>query len=135
VARILIVDDSASIRETLDVVLRDAGHETLFAADGAEALATYRREKPALAIVDIFMPKLDGVETITALRREIPPPKIIAISAGGSLGRLEVPHGRPYDALVDARLAGVDLALSKPFDAALIREAVQEVLARPPDDD
>jgi CheY-like chemotaxis protein len=132
VARILIVDDSASIRKLLAVVLRDAGHDTLCAADGEEALTTYRHEKPALVIVDIFMPKLDGIETITALRQEVPPPKIIAISAGGSVGRLEVPHGRLYDALVDARLAGVDLALSKPFDAALIREAVQEVLARAP---
>jgi CheY-like chemotaxis protein len=58
------------------------------------------------------MPKLDGVETIKALRQEVPPPKIIAISAGGSVGRLEVPHGRPHDALGDARRAFITLVIN-----------------------
>jgi two-component system, OmpR family, response regulator AdeR len=129
-ARVLVVDDNAGIRKLLSAVLHQAFHEPVLAADGQEALQVYRQLKPALVIVDLFLPKLDGIKTITALRRESTTVKIIAISAGPRAGGLGGPLARESDPLEEAKRAGADITLSKPFDAAVIRGAVQDVLAR-----
>jgi CheY-like chemotaxis protein len=129
-AHVLVADDNAGIRKLLSAVLQQAFHEPVLAADGQEALQVYRELKPTLVIVDVFLPKLDGIKTITAIRRESTTVKIIAMSAGPRAGRLDGRHGRESNPLDDAKRAGADMALSKPFDVAAIREAVQEVLTR-----
>jgi len=76
--RILIADDESIIRMGLQVMLRDLGYRVVGAArDGAEALELARKKHPDLAILDIKMPQLDGLEVAEALAAERPIPVII----------------------------------------------------------
>jgi CheY-like chemotaxis protein len=84
---VLVVDDDRDIRETLEELLRDEGYEVVTARNGAEALAAVRRERPALVVLDLFMPVMDGVEF---RRRQLADPEIadvpvIVISAAAAL--------------------------------------------------
>jgi DNA-binding response OmpR family regulator len=65
---ILIVDDEPALRRLFARVLRDAGYDTLEAADGVEALELLERQTVALILVDSTMPRLDGVGVIRAVR-------------------------------------------------------------------
>ncbi|HWI41105.1 MAG TPA: response regulator, partial [Verrucomicrobiae bacterium] len=61
---ILVVDDEERIRTSLAGILEDEGYETVFARDGREALAMVEKEMPDLILLDIWMPKMDGLETL-----------------------------------------------------------------------
>ena len=66
---ILLIDDSASVREVIRLALESEGCSVIEAADGREGVARYREHQPAVTIVDIVMPEKDGIETV----REIHP--------------------------------------------------------------
>lgn len=85
-SKILVIDDDADLRDTLAVILEDAGHEVLVADDGACGIAAYRAQHPDLVITDIFMPNSDGFEAIKAIRGISPNAKIIAMSGGTRSG-------------------------------------------------
>ena len=77
-ARILIADDESIIRMGLRVMLRDLGYEVAgLARDGVEALDMAREKRPDLAILDIRMPRMDGLEAAEAITRQHPIPIII----------------------------------------------------------
>jgi len=63
-AKILVVDDEAIIRESLRDWLSDAGHQVLVAENGSQALEILERDKPGIAIVDLVMPGMDGIELL-----------------------------------------------------------------------
>ena len=69
-ARILIVDDSASNRELLRSILENSGHEVTEAGDGEQALTEMSATPPDLAIVDIQMPRLDGYGVLARMRSD-----------------------------------------------------------------
>jgi CheY-like chemotaxis protein len=120
-ARILVVDDDASMRRSLAAILTRAGHEVIEAAGGAEACRLGREMNVDLAIVDLFMPEKDGIETIMelhALARDIP---IIAMSGSGA-------DAARLDLLNAAELLGAGLSLEKPFTPAEMLEAVRKAL-------
>lgn len=60
--KILIVDDEKEIRDLIEIYLKSEGYETLKAADGEEALNILNREDPDLIILDIMMPKMNGID-------------------------------------------------------------------------
>src|ERR1700720_3875264 len=66
--RILIVDDNETNRDILDARLRIHGYELMQAADGEEALAAARQHLPDLILLDVMMPKVDGVEVCRRLK-------------------------------------------------------------------
>jgi two-component system, OmpR family, response regulator len=68
--KILVVDDDPGIREVVCFALQKAGFATAIAADGAQALARFAAERPALVVLDILMPELDGVEVCRRLRAD-----------------------------------------------------------------
>src|SRR4051794_7948271 len=89
--RILLVDDDAGVRLSLAKVVANAGYDVVTAANGAEAVGLWRDQKGGdLVILDLFMPEKDGLETIVELRAYSPGVPIIAISGGGSTGRVDI---------------------------------------------
>ena len=84
VARILVVDDKSDERVLVEEMLVSAGHEVFSAANGRDALAQHGANPADLIITDLFMPELDGVELILALRRQKPGVKVIAMA--GNIG-------------------------------------------------
>ena len=119
-ARIIVADDEAGVRSFLRKVLEDGGYQVMEAPNGKLALQEARAGRVDLVITDLVMPEQEGIETIRALRRDVPGVGIIAIS--GALGPqfLEV-----------ARMLGAQAVLSKPLSAELLLAKVAEVLKSP----
>jgi UDP-3-O-[3-hydroxymyristoyl] N-acetylglucosamine deacetylase len=82
---ILVVDDEAQIRTTLRGVLSDEGFDVVEAENGRAALAVLARRPPRLAIVDIWMPEIDGIELVQQMRTKAPGVPIIVISGHGTI--------------------------------------------------
>jgi DNA-binding response OmpR family regulator len=120
-ARILVVDDDDSMRRSLAATLTRAGHEVIQATGGAEACRMSREVKLDLAIVDLFMPEQDGIETIMELRALERGMPIIAMSGGGA-------DAARLDLLNAAELLGAGLSLEKPFGPTEMLEAVRKAL-------
>jgi DNA-binding response OmpR family regulator len=119
-ARILIVDDEVEVLVMLRDILERAGYEVIDALNGEVALNLHRENPADLMIIDIIMPKKEGIETIMEVRRNFPEVKIIAISGGG---RVE-----PSEYLMAAKEAGAMRAFSKPIGRDELLDAVRELL-------
>ena len=121
-ARILVIDDDATVRLSVKLALEDADHAVQAAADGREGTVLFRKSPADLVITDIFMPEKEGLETIDEIKRLRPQTKIIAISGGGRMA--------PDDYLMIAKSLGADRSLQKPFDIQHLVEVVAELLDR-----
>ena len=121
-SRLLIADDNVDLRESLKLVLESVGYEVSLAPDGTRALEQQRRAPADVLITDIFMPDRDGLETITAFRREFPATRIVAMSGGGV--RVD---GALY--LETAEVAGADAVLRKPFDPDALLQVLRDLAA------
>jgi two-component system, NtrC family, nitrogen regulation response regulator NtrX len=84
-ASILIVDDEAAIRTSLRSILEDEGYEVAVAANGLEALKIYGTDPPDLMILDIWMPEMDGLETLRRVKEFVPTTQVMMISGHGSI--------------------------------------------------
>jgi DNA-binding response OmpR family regulator len=124
IARILIIDDEAPIRRLLRIHLERAGYQVMDAPDGRAGLALHAADPADLVITDLFMPEVDGIETIRELRRVGRGVKVIVMSGGDSTGRLSM--------LGDAKLLGADRAFSKPAKPEDVLKAIRELLAGDP---
>jgi len=119
-ANVLIVDDEESVRETLGTLIATGGHTVWQASSGFEAINRYDAARADLAIVDLIMPELGGLETIAELRKQNPTLKVIAVSGAPKLGRSR---------LLDwATRMGADRTFCKPFAMTEILSAVGEIL-------
>jgi class 3 adenylate cyclase len=118
-ARILIVDDNETNRDILVTRLTQHGYELLQAADGEEALAVAKREVPDLILLDIMMPKIDGIEVCRRLKADVSFPfmPIILVTAKGD----------SKDIVVGLE-AGADEYLTKPVDQAALVARVRSML-------
>jgi two-component system response regulator MprA len=110
--RVLVVDDDPAVRDSLRRSLSFNGYEVDVAADGAEALARIGARQPDALVIDVMMPRLDGLDTTRALR-----------SAGNDLPILVLTARDAVADRVDGLDAGADDYLTKPF-------ALEELLAR-----
>jgi two-component system response regulator MprA len=110
--RVLVVDDDKAVRESLRRSLEFNGYEVSLAADGAEALARIASSDPDVVVMDVMMPRLDGIETTRALRTAQNDVPILVLTARDAVGDR-----------VEGLDAGADDYLTKPF-------ALQELLAR-----
>jgi CheY-like chemotaxis protein len=120
-AVVVVIDDHGEIRKAMSRQLASAGHEVLEAADGAEGLARCRECKPALVLCDIFMPGMEGIETIRGIRRELAGTKIIAMSGSD-------PYQRTHYLKV-AQEFGADAVLAKPWRATELLGTVDRLLS------
>ncbi|WP_372727768.1 response regulator transcription factor [Nocardioides sp.] len=110
--RVLVVDDDRAVRDSLRRSLEFNGYAVTLAADGAEALAGISSAAPDVVIMDVMMPRLDGLETTRALRAAGHDLPILVLTARDAVGDR-----------VEGLDAGADDYLTKPF-------ALQELLAR-----
>ena len=127
-ARILVIDDQPEIRRLIRQLLESAGHTVVEASNGAEGLRLQQAGPAEVIITDLFMPEMDGIEVLTALRRLNIRVPVIAISGGGQFGQL--------DLLRTARRLGAFRSLTKPFALRDLLDASREALAAgaaPPD--
>jgi len=83
--KVLVVDDEAIIRESLRDWLSDVGHQVLIAENGHQALEIIEKEKPSIAIVDLVMPGMDGIELLKRAKEISPSIEVIIITAYGSI--------------------------------------------------
>ena len=110
--RVLVVDDDRAVRESLRRSLEFNGYVVSLATDGAEALASIGGSAPDALVIDVMMPRLDGIETTRALRAAGSDLPILVLTARDSVGDR-----------VEGLDAGADDYLTKPF-------ALEELLAR-----
>ncbi|MBE0597824.1 MAG: sigma-54-dependent Fis family transcriptional regulator [Desulfuromonadales bacterium] len=82
---ILIIDDEESIRESLIGILMDEGFRTLFASNGEEGLSLLREESPDLVLLDIWMPGMDGLETLRRIKETSAEQPVIMMSGHGTI--------------------------------------------------
>jgi DNA-binding response OmpR family regulator len=116
--RILLVDDDAAVRDSIAVVLSNAGYTVDQAANGVDGMRLLRQHAPDLVITDILMPQKEGIEIIREIRSLAAATPIIAISGGG---------GGQADYLKMAQAFGANAALSKPFDPAALLALVERL--------
>ena len=121
--RVLVVDDTASIRFLIRTNLELAGFEVDEAVDGVDCLAVLSRldVMPDVITVDVMMPRLDGVATVSAVRAE-PRTRDIAVVMVST-------QGQTAD-IQRATDAGVDAYVTKPFDPDFLIVTIREVLDR-----
>jgi DNA-binding NtrC family response regulator len=118
--RIMVVDDDAGIRRTLQILLSKAGYEVMQACDGSEAVRLWRDRGGDLVITDLHMPEKDGIQTIIELLSHSPGIRIIAMSGGGQTKRL--------DLLGNMALLGSVHTIEKPFTLAEMMTVVHRAL-------
>ncbi|GFO68263.1 sigma-54-dependent Fis family transcriptional regulator [Geomonas limicola] len=115
---ILIVDDEEGIRSSLAGILEDEGYRTVCAADGFEALALCKRELPGLVLLDIWMPRMDGLETLKQLKEQHPELNVIMMSG----------HGTIETAVKSTKLGAYDF-IEKPLSLEKVVVTVENALA------
>jgi twitching motility two-component system response regulator PilG len=117
--KVLVIDESNTIRRSAEMFLRQAGFDVILAEDGFDALAKINDHQPRVIFVDIMMPRLDGYQTC-ALIKQNPQlkstPVIMLSSKDGVFDRAR------------GRLAGSDRYLTKPFTKEGLVQAVQETM-------
>jgi twitching motility two-component system response regulator PilG len=115
--KVLVIDDSNTIRRSAEMFLRQAGYEVILAEDGFDALAKIADHQPRLIFVDIMMPRLDGYQTCALIKQNAKlksTPVIMLSSKDGVFDRAR------------GRLAGSDRYLTKPFTKEGLIAAVAE---------
>lgn len=115
---ILVVDDDPQIRDVLGVALERAGFSTVMARDGVEGLHLARAEKPSLAVLDIGLPEMDGLELCKAIRRDGDLP-ILFLTA----------RDDEVDRILGLELGGDDY-VTKPFSPRELVARVRAILKR-----
>lgn len=118
--RILIVDDDDTVRAAIQSVLVAAGYTVDEASDGQAAIDQYRTSPSDLLLMDVHMPRLDGLQAIIRLRAAHPDLRIVAMSGGGVRDQ--------QDVLSLAIQAGACGTLAKPFDLQPLLRAVSGAL-------
>jgi len=115
--RILVVDDSATIRRSAESMLTTEGYDVVTAENGFEALSKVARHNPDLIFVDIMMPRLDGYQTCAIIKNNTQYRSTPVIMLTSKDGLFDQARGR---------VVGSDLYLTKPFTKEELLAAVQQ---------
>ena len=119
IKKILIVDDEQPIRTLLEYNLKQAQYETITAADGEEAVLKAEMEKPDLILLDLMLPKMDGIDVCKTLRQRGLDIPIIMLTAKGD----------ELDKVLGLEI-GADDYMTKPFSPREVVARVKAVLRR-----
>ncbi|MBL0920347.1 MAG: response regulator [Hydrogenophaga sp.] len=115
--KVLVVDDSNTIRRSAEIFLKQGGHEVLLADDGFDALAKINDYQPDLIFCDILMPRLDGYQTCAIIKRNARFAGIPVVMLSSKDGVFDKARGR---------MVGSQDYLTKPFTKDQLLQAVQQ---------
>ena len=113
--KVLVIDDSNTIRRSAEIFLKQGGYDVLLAEDGFDALAKITDHRPDLVFVDIMMPRLDGYQTCALIKKNAKfaaTPVVMLSSKDGLFDRAR------------GRMVGSDQYLTKPFTKESLLKAV-----------
>jgi two-component system response regulator MtrA len=122
-ARILLVEDDLSIRETTKLGLEAAGFAVETASDGDDGLARFRHSRPDLVLLDIMLPKRDGLEVCRIIRRESSVPVVMLTARSEAID------------IVVGLESGADDYVTKPFEMAVLVARIRAALRRVRDEE
>lgn len=118
--KIMVIDDSSTIRRSAEIFLGQAGYQVVLAEDGFDALAKMNDHRPALIFCDILMPRLDGYQTCALIKKSVKfhaTPVIMLSSKDGLFDRAR------------GAMVGSDAYLTKPFTKDSLLKTVREYAA------
>jgi twitching motility two-component system response regulator PilG len=115
--KVLVIDDSNTIRRSAEIFLKQGGHEVLLAEDGFDALSKVNDHKPHLIFCDILMPRLDGYQTCAIIKRNARFSNVPVVMLSSKDGVFDKARGR---------MVGSQDYLTKPFTKDQLLQAVQQ---------
>jgi two-component system chemotaxis response regulator CheY len=115
---VLIVDDSHFMRNLLGQILEDDYRIVDEASNGAEAVKLYKQHQPDIVMMDIVMPKCNGIKATAAIKKLDPNSRVIMCTSVGQREKMKL-----------AVKAGADGYVTKPFEEPSVRKAIQDVAA------
>jgi twitching motility two-component system response regulator PilG len=118
--KVMVVDDSKTIRRTAETLLKKEGYEVVTATDGFDALSKIADTKPAIIFVDIMMPRLDGYQTCALIKNnsEFKSTPVVMLSSKDGL----------FDK-AKGRIVGSDQYLTKPFSRDELIGAIEKLVS------
>ncbi|MFP9190382.1 chemotaxis protein CheY [Natronosalvus vescus] len=115
---VLIVDDSHFMRNLLRQILEQDYHIVGEASNGAEAVKLYKEQNPDIVMMDIVMPKCNGIKATAAIKKLDPKSRVIMCTSVGQREKMKL-----------AVKAGADGYVTKPFEEPSVRKALADVVA------
>jgi twitching motility two-component system response regulator PilG len=115
--KVLVIDDSNTIRRSAEIFLKQGGHEVLLAEDGFDALSKVNDHDPDLIFCDILMPRLDGYQTCAIIKRNTRFAGVPVIMLSSKDGLFDKARGR---------MVGSEDYLTKPFTKDQLLQAVEQ---------
>ena len=116
--KVLVIDDSNTIRRSAEIFLKQGGHEVLLAEDGFDALAKVNDYQPHLIFCDILMPRLDGYQTCAIIKRNAKFSTVPIVMLSSKDGVFDKARGR---------MVGSQDYLTKPFTKDQLLQTVQDL--------
>ena len=115
--KVLVIDDSNTIRRSAEIFLKQGGHQVLLAEDGFDALAKVSDHTPQLIFCDILMPRLDGYQTCAIIKRNARFAKVPVIMLSSKDGLFDKARGR---------IVGSEQYVTKPFTREELLDAIRK---------
>jgi twitching motility two-component system response regulator PilG len=115
--KVLVIDDSNTIRRSAEIFLKQGGHEVLLAEDGFDALSKVNDYEPDLIFCDILMPRLDGYQTVAIIKRNLKFSSVPIVMLSSKDGVFDKARGR---------MVGSQDYLTKPFTKDQLLQTVTE---------
>ncbi len=115
--RVLVIDDSNTIRRSAEIFLKQGGHDVMLAEDGFDALAKVNDYQPQLIFCDILMPRLDGYQTCAIIKRNVKYSNVPIVMLSSKDGVFDKARGR---------MVGAQDYLTKPFTKDQLLQAVRQ---------
>ena len=115
--KVLVIDDSNTIRRSAEIFLKQGGHDVLLAEDGFDALAKVNDFQPHIVFCDILMPRLDGYQTCAIIKRNVRFSSVPIVMLSSKDGVFDKARGR---------MVGAQDYLTKPFTKDQLLQAVQQ---------
>ncbi|HMS27632.1 MAG TPA: response regulator [Burkholderiaceae bacterium] len=119
--KILVIDDSKTVRQSAELFLKQGGHDVVLAEDGFDALSKVSDHHPDLIFCDIVMPRLDGYQTCAIIRRNPVYSGIPIVMLSSKDGVFDKARGR---------MVGAQQYLTKPFEKSGLLHSVQQFAGR-----